>query len=238
MHRNCNLLLHGRPSTVDRTAAVIGVIARTFVENRLPHLHSAPPLGGLRQNTAITFGTQKLEWCGYPTVKIFKKYLYSFRQNTSNVTDRRTPHDGIDHAYAQLRAVAIAWVSWHCFQRVCVVYVCVSRKQKVVPKCCSVDHHTSGCDYFGRCLYVCLFRWVSKIRTTRQLPWRTRALVWRGRVCGTLTKHTRHAAARVGRVLTIISGIAWTAAEKTHATRLISLTKNKHCTYLFKMLLV
>ena len=24
---------------------------------------------GFRQNIAITFGTEKLEWCGYPTVK-------------------------------------------------------------------------------------------------------------------------------------------------------------------------
>ena len=25
--------------------------------------------GGFRQNIAITFGTEKLEWCGYPKVK-------------------------------------------------------------------------------------------------------------------------------------------------------------------------
>jgi len=31
-------------------------------------LHSAPPLGGLRRNIAIPFGTKKLEWWGYPTV--------------------------------------------------------------------------------------------------------------------------------------------------------------------------
>ena len=34
----------------------------------LPHLHSMPPLGGFRRNIAIPFGTEKLEWCGYPTV--------------------------------------------------------------------------------------------------------------------------------------------------------------------------
>ena len=45
-----------------------------FVENRdfsLPHLHSTPPLGGPRRNIAMTFGTEKLECCGYSTVKIF-----------------------------------------------------------------------------------------------------------------------------------------------------------------------
>ena len=25
--------------------------------------------GGFRQNIAVTFGTEKLEWCGYPKVK-------------------------------------------------------------------------------------------------------------------------------------------------------------------------
>jgi len=26
-------------------------------------------VGGFRQNIAATFGTEKLEWCGYPIVK-------------------------------------------------------------------------------------------------------------------------------------------------------------------------
>jgi len=38
-------------------------------------------LGGPRQNTAITFGIEKLEWCGYP-VRKFWRYVYTFRQNT------------------------------------------------------------------------------------------------------------------------------------------------------------
>jgi len=28
------------------------------------------------------FGVEKLEWCGYPTVKKIEEYVYSFRQNT------------------------------------------------------------------------------------------------------------------------------------------------------------
>jgi len=39
-------------------------------ENRdFCHLYSMPPLGGPRRNIEITFGTEKLEWRGYPTVK-------------------------------------------------------------------------------------------------------------------------------------------------------------------------
>jgi len=34
-------------------------------------LHSTPLLGGPRRNSAMKFGTEKLEWLGYPTVKKF-----------------------------------------------------------------------------------------------------------------------------------------------------------------------
>jgi len=67
-------------------------------------LHSTPPLGGSRRNIATPFGMEKLEWCGYPMVKKFQRYLYSFWRNSRNVTDaqtdRRTPGDGIYRAYA------------------------------------------------------------------------------------------------------------------------------------------
>jgi len=54
----------------------------------LPHVHSSPPLGGgVRQNIAITFGTEKLDWCGYPKVK--KNEVRSFFTECSNVTDTR-----------------------------------------------------------------------------------------------------------------------------------------------------
>jgi len=33
---------------------------------------------GFRQNIAITFGTEKLEWCGYPKVKKLCRYVYAF----------------------------------------------------------------------------------------------------------------------------------------------------------------
>jgi len=31
----------------------------------------APFTGGARGNITMTFGTEKLEWCGYPTVEYF-----------------------------------------------------------------------------------------------------------------------------------------------------------------------
>jgi len=34
--------------------------------------------GGSRRNIATPFGTEKLEWCGYPIVKKFRRYFYSF----------------------------------------------------------------------------------------------------------------------------------------------------------------
>ena len=34
--------------------------------------------GGSRRNITTPFGTGKLEWCGYPMVKKFRRYVYSF----------------------------------------------------------------------------------------------------------------------------------------------------------------
>jgi len=68
-------------------------------------LHSTRTLGESRRNTATPFGAEKLEWCGYPTVKKFRRYLYSFWRNsrtwqTDGQTDGRTPRAGIYRAYA------------------------------------------------------------------------------------------------------------------------------------------
>ena len=69
--------------------------------------------------------------------------------------------------------------SWYCFQHVCLsvclclcrcVCVCVNKsKSGSGDTLCSADNDISGCDYFGRCWYVCLFRWVSKISLALQL---------------------------------------------------------------------
>jgi len=65
-----------------------------FVPTPVLHLYWTPPLGGSRRNIAMPFGTEKLEWLGYPTVKTFGRYLYSFWQNsrtwqTHTYTDRQ-----------------------------------------------------------------------------------------------------------------------------------------------------
>jgi len=52
--------------------------------------------------------TEKLEWCGYPMVKIFEDMPMFIRfdmiherdRQTDGHTDRQTPHDGIGRAYA------------------------------------------------------------------------------------------------------------------------------------------
>jgi len=51
----------------------------------------------------MTFGVEKLEWCGYPIVKKIWRYVYLFRQNvrtwqTDRQTDGQTPHKGIGPA--------------------------------------------------------------------------------------------------------------------------------------------
>jgi len=63
-----------------------------------------PCYRGSRRNIAIPFGIEKLEWCGCPKVKKFRRYLYSFWHNSRTwQTDRHTPHDGIGRAYASHR---------------------------------------------------------------------------------------------------------------------------------------
>jgi len=45
-------------------------------------LHSTPPLGGFPSEYTTLFGVEKLEWCGYPMVKKFRRCLYSFWRNS------------------------------------------------------------------------------------------------------------------------------------------------------------
>ena len=47
-----------------------------------PLAFDAPLGGGSRQISAIPFGMEKLEWLGYPMVKKFRRYLYSFWRNS------------------------------------------------------------------------------------------------------------------------------------------------------------
>ena len=58
-------------------------------------LHSTPPSGDPRQNTAIPFGMEKVEWWDYPMVKKLADIYNRFdsipacdRQTTDRGTDR------------------------------------------------------------------------------------------------------------------------------------------------------
>ena len=50
---------------------------------------------------------EKLEWCRYPMVKKFRRYVYSFDviHERDRQTDRRTPGGSKDRTYASHRAV-------------------------------------------------------------------------------------------------------------------------------------
>ena len=56
-----------------------------------PHAFYAPVKGegGFRQNIAITFGTEKLEWFGYPKVKKLI-YLFVLTESTNGQSGRQT----------------------------------------------------------------------------------------------------------------------------------------------------
>ena len=64
------------------------------------------PLRGPRRNIAITFGTKKLEWCGYLIVKKIEDMFIRFDRiherdrRTHTQTDGHTLHDGICRAHA------------------------------------------------------------------------------------------------------------------------------------------
>ena len=53
-----------------------------------------------RRNTAMTFGVEKVEWCGYPMVKNFENTITRFDRihERDRQTDRWTPNDGIGRA--------------------------------------------------------------------------------------------------------------------------------------------
>jgi len=70
-----------------------------------------PPVrgGGSHQSTAIPFGTKKLEWWGYLTVKKFWGYVQRCRQNTRVwQIDRQTSCVGIVRAMHMQHAVKMA----------------------------------------------------------------------------------------------------------------------------------
>jgi len=89
---------------------------------------------------------EKLEWCGCPTVKKFRRYLYSFWHNSrtwQTDTHTHTPHDGIGRADASHRAAIIK-----------KKFVNVDRKRHFFAA------HNRG--LYRRAVYVCLSFWLSR----------------------------------------------------------------------------
>jgi len=68
--------------------------SQILVQNRvfcLSHLHSTPPLGGFPSEYRRPVWHGKLEWLGYPIVKKFRRYVYSFWHDPRTwQTDRQT----------------------------------------------------------------------------------------------------------------------------------------------------
>jgi len=62
-----------------------------------------PRLSGIRRIIVIAFGTEKLEWCGYPMLKNVEDMFTSFDRIIMRTwrTDGQTPHDGKVRAHAQ-----------------------------------------------------------------------------------------------------------------------------------------
>ena len=56
----------------------------------IPPLHSTPPLGGSRWNSATPFRMEKLEWLSYHVVKKIPNISSFVLVQLTNVTDRRT----------------------------------------------------------------------------------------------------------------------------------------------------
>jgi len=72
-----------------------------------PLAFDAPVKGDSRRNIGIPFGIEKLEWYGYPTVKKFRRYVYSFCHDPRTWrTDGRT-----DTASQHILRLCIAYAS-------------------------------------------------------------------------------------------------------------------------------
>jgi len=79
-----------------------------LTQNRLPHLHSTPPLGGPRRNIAMAFGMEKLARLvslphaekHFLKIRLFvlTEFTNATDTRTDRQTDRKTLHDGIGRA--------------------------------------------------------------------------------------------------------------------------------------------
>jgi len=69
-------------------------LSHILAQNRdfcLPNLHSTPSLGAFPSEYCHPFGTEKLEWLGYPMVKKLEDMFIRF--DTTHERDRQTHTD-------------------------------------------------------------------------------------------------------------------------------------------------
>ena len=81
-----------------------------------------PPIGGPCLNITIAFCTEKPEWCQPHGEKFENNFFVSIQYTkvTDRLTDRRTPHDGINramHSIAASRSKKTANVYQSCEER-------------------------------------------------------------------------------------------------------------------------
>jgi len=80
--------------------------SQILVENRDFCLHSTSPLALPRRNIAITFGSEKLERCGYPMVKKFEDMPTRLRERDRQTDERLSTRPSARRHRPRLR---IAW---------------------------------------------------------------------------------------------------------------------------------
>jgi len=101
-HAKCDL--HRRPGIVDGTPLhQHGSQSQILVENRdfyLPQLHLTPSLGGFLSEYChnVWYGKTRMVWL--PEGEKFLKICLFVSTEYTNLTDGRTPHDGIGRVYA------------------------------------------------------------------------------------------------------------------------------------------
>jgi len=115
-------------------------------------LHSAPQLGGPSRNIAISFGTGKLEWWCYPTVKkTLRICITVYTRVTDGQTDGRTdilPRHSPRYAYASIRT---SYIKLHVKQKDAIVTTSESKRctrlKMMVTECRWWTSHSSqlGC---------------------------------------------------------------------------------------------
>jgi len=60
-----------------------------------------------RQNIAMTFGAEKLEWCGYSPLNFFWRYVYSIRQNPRTWQTLRRTDNALRKSYRHIQLSSI-----------------------------------------------------------------------------------------------------------------------------------